>query len=49
MRPEDFEEERRLMYVACTRAMHRLVLTYTGDPSPCCRERQGRSKREEAP
>jgi len=27
-RPEDFEEERRLMYVAITRAKQRLVITY---------------------
>ncbi|HIV47759.1 MAG TPA: ATP-binding domain-containing protein [Candidatus Acutalibacter stercorigallinarum] len=26
--------DRNLLYVACTRAMHRLALTYTGDPSP---------------
>ncbi len=28
------ELDRNLLYVACTRAMHRLVLTHTGDPSP---------------
>mgnify|MGYP006425095363 CR=1 FL=1 len=26
--------DRRLLYVACTRAMHRLALTYRGEPSP---------------
>ena len=26
--------DRNLLYVACTRAMHRLALTYTGEPSP---------------
>ncbi|MDO8862094.1 3'-5' exonuclease [Haliea sp. E1-2-M8] len=28
------EMDRHLLYVACTRAMHRLVLFFTGDPSP---------------
>ncbi|MBW6510083.1 MAG: AAA family ATPase [Desulfuromonadales bacterium] len=27
------EMDRNMLYVACTRAMHRLILTYTGDPS----------------
>jgi DNA helicase-2/ATP-dependent DNA helicase PcrA len=26
--------DRNLLYVACTRAMHRLVLTYTGSLTP---------------
>jgi DNA helicase-2/ATP-dependent DNA helicase PcrA len=25
--------DRNLLYVACNRAMHRLVLTHTGEPS----------------
>ncbi|WP_155988445.1 hypothetical protein [Thioalkalivibrio sp. AKL19] len=29
-----FELDRNLLYVACTRAMRRLVLTHTGAPSP---------------
>ncbi|WP_244857311.1 3'-5' exonuclease [Halorhodospira halophila] len=28
------EMDRKLLYVACTRAMHRLALTYRGEPSP---------------
>ncbi|SEN20752.1 HelD family protein [Halomonas caseinilytica] len=28
------EMDRNLLYVACTRAMHRLVLTHTGSPTP---------------
>ncbi|RAL24103.1 HelD family protein [Thermoflavimicrobium daqui] len=28
------ELDRHLLYVACTRAMHRLVVTYVGSPSP---------------
>ncbi|ANB03669.1 3'-5' exonuclease [Ectothiorhodospira sp. BSL-9] len=28
--------DRNLLYVACTRAMHRLTLTHTGNPSPFC-------------
>ena len=27
--------DRSLLYVACTRAMHRLTLTYIGNPTPC--------------
>ncbi|MBD1401756.1 HelD family protein [Pelovirga terrestris] len=27
------EMDRNMLYVACTRAMHRLILTYTGEPS----------------
>ena len=28
------ELDRKLLYIACTRALHRLVLYYTGEPSP---------------
>lgn len=28
------EDDRKLLYVACTRALHRLSVFYTGDPSP---------------
>lgn len=31
--------DRNLPYVACTRAMHRLVLTHTGEVSPTLRSR----------
>lgn len=27
--------DRNLLYIACTRAMHKLTLFYTGSPSPC--------------
>jgi DNA helicase-2/ATP-dependent DNA helicase PcrA len=32
--PESFEEERRLMYVAVTRARNRLLITYPIDSLP---------------
>mgnify|MGYP002441001166 CR=1 FL=1 len=38
VRPEDFEEERRLMYVACTRAREDLELFVPATPSPFVRE-----------
>jgi DNA helicase-2/ATP-dependent DNA helicase PcrA len=28
------EVDRRMLYIACTRAMHRLTLTYSGQPAP---------------
>lgn len=28
------EYDRKLLYIACTRAMHKLTLTFTGEPSP---------------
>jgi len=28
------EKERQLLYVACTRAREKLILTFTGQPSP---------------
>ena len=31
------EGDDRLLYIACTRAMHRLTLYYTGEPSCCLR------------
>lgn len=31
------EADRRMLYVACTRAMHRLTLTYSGDVTPFIR------------
>lgn len=29
----DADYDRNLLYIACTRAMHKLTLTYTGSPS----------------
>ena len=30
----DSDYDRNLLYIACTRAMHKLTLFYTGSPSP---------------
>jgi DNA helicase IV len=30
------EHDRKLLYIACTRAMHKLTLTYTEEISPFC-------------
>ena len=35
------EHDRKLLYVACTRAMHRLTLLYAGSPSPFLAEDAG--------
>lgn len=32
------EPDRQMLYVACTRAMHQLFLTYTGKPSTFIKE-----------
>ncbi len=32
------EADKRLHYISCTRAQHRLVLFYEGKPSPCLRD-----------
>jgi DNA helicase-2/ATP-dependent DNA helicase PcrA len=32
------EHDRHLLYIACTRAMHKLTLLYSGAPTPLCTE-----------